>query len=122
MIKKIVIFSVLCLAIFAGATHFILWPMAQQYLATVSHVLRPALENVAEPLQVLPPEGVGGVGELIAVLPVLQKIGMETLAQISGLAADGVTIEEAQQALDILRTQLSAEELRQLLTAFNLQQ
>ncbi|MBS3885644.1 MAG: hypothetical protein KGZ41_01750 [Dethiobacter sp.] len=122
MIKKLVIFSVLCLAILVGATYFILWPLAQQYLATVSNVIRPALENVAEPLQVLPPEGVGGIAELIAILPVLQKIGMETLAQISELAADGVTIEEAQQALDILRTQLSAEELRQLLTVFNLQQ
>jgi len=31
-------------------------------------------------------------------------------------------MEEAQQALDILRNQLSAEELNQLLTVFNLQQ
>jgi hypothetical protein len=94
----------------------------QQHLATVSSVLRPALENVAEPLQVLPQEGVSGITELVAILPLLGKIGLEPLAQISEFAADGVTIEEARQALDILRNQLSAEELSQLLTAFNLQQ
>jgi len=122
MIKKIVIFFFLCLAILVGAAYFILWPLAQQYLASVSAVLRPAVENIAEPLQVLPPEGVGGIGELIAILPLLEKIGMETFAQISELAADGVTMEEAQQALEILRNQLSAEELAQLLAVFNLQQ
>lgn len=122
MIKKLLIFSFLCLVILIGAGYFILWPLAQQYLATVSTVLRPALESVAEPLQVLPPEGVTGISDLIAVLPVLQKIGMDTLTQISELAAGGVTMEEAQQALDILRNQLSSEELAQLLAVFNLQQ
>lgn len=122
MIKKLVIFSVLCLAILIGGAYFILWPLAQQYLASMSAVLRPALENVTEPLQVLPPEGVGGIAELVAIWPLLEKIGLETFTQISELAADGVTIEEAQQALDILRNQLSAEELAQLLAVFNLQQ
>ncbi|MBS3902681.1 MAG: hypothetical protein KGZ54_11795 [Dethiobacter sp.] len=122
MIKKLVIFSVLSLAILIASAYFLLWPLAQQYLATLISVLRPAMENVAEPLQVLPQEGVSGVAELIALLPVLEKIGLETLTQISELAADGVTIEEAQQALDILRNQLSSEELSQLLTVFNLQQ
>lgn len=122
MIKKLVVFSVLCLTILIASAYFLLWPMAQQHLATVSSVLRPALENVAEPLQVLPQEGVSGITELVAILPLLGKIGLEPLAQISEFAADGVTIEEARQALDILRNQLSAEELSQLLTAFNLQQ
>lgn len=122
MIKKLVVFSFLCLTLLIAAAYFVLWPMAQQSLATLSNVLRPALENVAEPLQVLPQEGVSGIVELLAILPVLEKIGLDTLTQISELATNGVTIEEGQQALDILRNQLSAEELSQLLTVFNLQQ
>jgi hypothetical protein len=122
MIKKLVIFSVISLAVLIASAYFFLWPLAQQYLATLSNVLRPALEDVTQPLEVLPQEGVGGIAELIAILPILGKIGLETLAQLSELAADGVTIEEAQQALDVLRNQLSSEELSQLLTVFNLQQ
>ncbi|MFW0860511.1 MAG: hypothetical protein AAGT88_00125 [Dethiobacter sp.] len=122
MIKKLVVFSFLCLTLLIAAAYFVLWPMAQQSLATLSSVLRPALENVAEPLQILPQEGASGIIELLAILPVLEKIGLDTLTQISELATDGVTIEEGQQALDILRKQLSAEELSQLLTVFNLQQ
>ncbi|HSW67492.1 MAG TPA: hypothetical protein VLH16_02830 [Bacteroidales bacterium] len=119
MIKKIVIFVFLFLVILIGAAYFFLWPWAQQLLANMTAVVQPALETVAEPTQVLPPEGVTGVGEMLALLPILQKIGMDTLTQIQDLAAGGVTMEEAQQALDILREQLSAEELAQLLAVLN---
>lgn len=119
MIKKLIILSFLCLAILVGAAYYLLWPLAQQYLATVANVLQPAIENIADP-KLLPPEGGMGLGGLIAVLPILQKIGIETLIQIRELTADGVTMEEAQQAMDILRNRLSAEELAKLLAAFNL--
>ncbi|GFP26386.1 hypothetical protein HKBW3S25_01879 [Candidatus Hakubella thermalkaliphila] len=106
----------------AVSSNIVLWHLAHQSLASLSNVLQPALQNVAEPLQVLPQEGASGIAEFVAILPVLEKIGLDTLTQISELAADGVTIEEAQQALDILRNQLSAEELSKLLTVFNLEQ
>ena len=121
MIKKLIVLSFVCMALVIGVSHFVLWPLAQQYLAAVNTVLQPALENVSEALPVLPPEGVAGIGGLIAALPILESIGVEALGQIKELSADGVTIEEAQQALDILRKQLSAEELANLRALFNLQ-
>jgi len=121
MIKKLIVISLLSLAVVIGAAYFVLWPLAQQYLAAVNTVLTPALENVQESLPNVSPEGVAGIGDLIAVLPILESIGLEMLSQIKELSAGGVTVEEAQQALDILRKRLSVDELVQLRTLLNLQ-
>jgi hypothetical protein len=116
MIKNLMVLLLLCLAIVIGVTYFILWPLALQYVTAVTTVLQPALENIQESIPALTPDGELGVGGLIAILPVLERIGVEGLVQIKEIAAGGVTKEEAQQALDILRKHLSAEELLQLRT------
>lgn len=114
MIKKLMILSLLCLTIIIVGAYFIVWPMALQYLTAITTVLQPAIENIQESIPALPPEGEVGVGGLIALLPIIERIGAEGLVQIKEIAEGGVTKEEAQQALNILRKQLSAEELSQL--------
>ncbi|MBS3975697.1 MAG: hypothetical protein KGZ75_03080 [Syntrophomonadaceae bacterium] len=114
MIKTLIILLFLCLTIIVGAVYFIIWPLALQYLNAVSTVLQPALESVSGALPAVPVEGIEGIGGLIALLPVLQTLGIETLGQINELAAGGVTAEEVQQALVILRDKLSVEELTHL--------
>ncbi|RJX24836.1 MAG: hypothetical protein C4554_08165 [Dethiobacter sp.] len=121
MIKKLLLL-ILCLFIIVGAAYYILWPMAQQYLAAVNIVLQPAIENIRETLPAVAPKEVAGIGDLIAILPILERIGVEGLVQIKEIAAGGVTREEAQQALDILSKQLSPEEIARLKALLNLLQ
>jgi hypothetical protein len=121
VIKKLMILSLLCLTIVIGGTYFIIWPMALQYLTAITTVFQPAIENIQESIPALPQEGEVGFGGLIAILPILKSIGTEGLVQIKEIAEGGVTKEEAQQALDILLKQLSADELLQLRTLLNIQ-
>jgi len=121
MLKKIMILFLLCLTIVIGAAYFVLWPMAQQFLAAANTVLQPALANMQEALPALPPEVEPGIGSLIALLPLLERLGVEGITQIQQIAAGGITGEEAQQALDILRNQLSEEQLMQLRALLNIQ-
>jgi len=120
MIKVFLIIVVLLLAIIIGAVYFVLWPLAQQYLVAITAVLQPVLESVSETLPAVPPEGVEGIAGLLGLLPILESIGADVLGQFKELAAGGVTIEEAQQALDILRQKLPAEDLAFLLALLNL--
>lgn len=115
MLKKLLLLFTLCLAIAVGAAYFWLWPMAQQYLASIGAVLQQSHADIDKSLPILSPEGEAlGFKELASTLPILEKVGAEGLAQIYELAAGGFTTEEAQQALEILRNQLSAEEISQL--------
>lgn len=105
----------LCLVIVAGAVYFWLWPMAQQYLASLTTILQQSPAAVEEILPALPTEELGiGLGELLVALPIIEQIGIEGLTQIQELASAGFTAEEAQQALAILQERLSAAELAQL--------
>ena len=121
MIKKLMILFLLCLTIVIGAAYFVIWPLAQQFLAAADTVLQPALANMQEALPALPQEGELGIVGLIALLPILERLGVEGISQIQQLAADGIIGEEAQQVLDILRERLSAEELSQLRSLLNIQ-
>lgn len=115
MLKKLLLLFTVCLAIVVGVAYFWLWPMAQQYLASIDTVLQHSYGNIENPLPVLFPEGEAlGLDRLVSVLPILGKIGVEELLQIKELAAGGFTAEEARQALEILRSQLSTEEMSQL--------
>jgi len=121
MLKAFLIIFILCFAIIFGGIYFVLWPLAQQYLDAISAVLQPVLESALETLPAVPPEGIEGIGGLIGLLPILERIGADVLGhQFKELAAGGVTIEEAQQALDILRQKLPAEDLAFLLALLNL--
>lgn|GEM_PF-1399343 len=118
MIKLFVgvgVFLALCLVIVAGAVYFWLWPMAQQYLASLNTILQQSPAAVEEILPALPTEDLGiGLSELLTALPILEQIGIDGLSQIQELAGAGFTGEEAQQALAILQEKLSAAELSQL--------
>lgn len=115
MLKKLLLLFTLCLAIAIGAAYFWLWPMAQQYLASIGAVLQQSYGNIEKALPVLPSEGeVLGLDRLVSILPILKKIGAEGLLQIKELAADGFTAEEARQVFEILRNQLSTQEISQL--------
>ncbi len=122
MLIKVLLILVLCLVIIVGAAYFFLWPIAQQGLTVVSTVLQPAVENVQDALPGVTPEKFPGTSDLIAVLPILERIGVERLVQIQQIAADGVTADEAQQILDILSEQLSPEEIARLKELLNLPQ
>ena len=76
MIKKLIVLSFLCLIVVIGIVYFILWPLTQQYLTAVNTVLQLTLENVSGSLLAVPPEGVAGIGGLIAVLPILESVGV----------------------------------------------
>ncbi|MEW6663322.1 MAG: hypothetical protein ACOY9Y_05580 [Bacillota bacterium] len=126
MLKKLLLLFTLCLAIclaiVVGVAYFWLWPMAQQYLASIGAVLQQSYGNIEKSLPVLFPEGEAlGLKGLVSLLPILEKIGAEGLVQIKELAAGGFTMDEAQQALEILRNQLSTEEISQLRELFNMQ-
>lgn len=121
MIKIIMVLLLICLTIVIGAAYFVIWPMAQQFLAAANAVLQPALANMPDALPALPQDVALGIEGLIALLPILERLGMEGITQIQQLATGGITGEEAQQALDILRNQLSEEQLRQLRTLLNIQ-
>ncbi|MEW5921763.1 MAG: hypothetical protein AB1796_12625 [Bacillota bacterium] len=122
MLKKLLLLFALCLAIAVGAAYFWLWPMAQQYLASIGAVLQQSYGNIEKSLPILPSEGeVLGLDRLVSILLILGNIGAEGLLQIKELAADGFTMGEAQQALEILRNQLSTEEISQLRELLNMQ-
>jgi hypothetical protein len=105
-----------CLVILATAAYFWLWPMAQQYLASLNTILQQAYHNLEMALPALPAEvGSTGLDNLLAVLPILGQIGTAGLMQIQELAADGFTVEEAQQVIDILQNKLSPAQISQLL-------
>lgn len=118
MIKLLVgalVFLALCLVIVVGAVCFWLWPMAQQHLASLSAILLQAPAGAEGILPALPTEQWSiGINELLAALPMLEKIGIEGLMQIQKLADAGFTAEEARQALAILQDRLSTAELSQL--------
>lgn len=120
MLGKLLVLFALFLAMVIGAAYYVLWPLAQQYLTAVKAALVPAVESVRETVPALPTEV--GLDGLLAILPLLERIGLEGLAQIKGLAEGGITAEEAQQALEILQQQLSAEELSRLKSLLNIGQ
>jgi hypothetical protein len=112
VLGKLLVLFTLLLTIVTGGVYFVLWPLAQQYLTAVKSALVPAVESIRDTVPALPPEV--GLDRMLTILPLLERIGLEGLAQIKLLAEGGITAEEAQQALGILRQQLSAEELNQL--------
>jgi len=120
MLKKLVILLLLCLTVIIGGVYFILWPLAAQYLTAVSAVLQQSVGSLQEAVPALPPEL--SLDSLVSALPLLSQIGTETLVQLKGLADGGITAEEAEQALELLRRQLSAEQLEQLKAVFGIQQ
>lgn len=115
LIVGVLVFLMICLVIVAGAVYFWVWPMAQQQLASLSELLRQPPAGIEEALPALPAEEWGiGINEFLGALPMLERIGLDGLSQIQGLAEGGFTAEEAQQALAILQEKLSAAELSQL--------
>jgi len=115
MLKKLLLLLALCLAIVVGVAYFWLWPMAQQYLASIGGILQQSYGNIEKSLPALLPEGETlGLDRLVSILPFLGKIGAEGLLQIKELAAGGFTAEEARQVFEILQNQLSTEEISRL--------
>ncbi|MCL5982610.1 MAG: hypothetical protein M1571_08915, partial [Firmicutes bacterium] len=95
MIKIIMVLLLICLTIVIGAAYFVIWPMAQQFLAAANAVLQPALANMPDALPALPQDVALGIEGLIALLPILERLGMEGITQIQQLATGGITGEEA---------------------------
>jgi hypothetical protein len=120
MLKKLMVLLLLCLTIIIGGIYFILWPLALQYLTALNTVLQPAVENFRETVPALSPEV--NLQGLLAVLPILGQIGPEGLTMLTEVAEGGITPEEAQQVLDLLRRELSAEQLTQLKALLNFAQ
>jgi len=115
LFASVLVLLALGLVIVAGAVYFWLWPMAQRYLASLSAILQQSPAAVEEILPALPMEELGiGLGDLLAAVPIIEKLGIEGLTQIQELASGGFTAEEAQQVLAILQEKLSAAELAQL--------
>jgi hypothetical protein len=117
MLKILVILILLGLAAIAGVTYFVLWPLALQAMAALTTVLQPAVENIRDAVPVLPPEI--SINDLLAAVPLLGQLGTEGLTLLTKVAEGGITPEEAQQILDLLRQKLSAEELAQLKALLN---
>lgn len=117
MLKILVIMVLFVMALVTAGVYFILWPLALQVLAALSAVLLPAIENIREAVPVLPPEI--SINDLLAALPLIGQLGTEGLTLLTEVAKDGITPEEAQQILDLLRQKLSAEELAQLKALLN---
>lgn len=111
------------LVILATVVYFWLWPMAQQYLASLNTILQQSFHNLETALPALPVEVEGiNLDKLLAVLPILGQIGAAGLMQIQELAADGFTMEEAQQVIEILQNKLSPAELSQMQELLKTQQ
>jgi hypothetical protein len=117
MFKILVILILLSLAAIAGVTYFVLWPLALQAMAALTTVLQPAVENIRNVVPVLPPEI--SINDLLAAVPLLGQLGTEGITLLAEVAEGGITPEEAQQILDLLRQKLSAEELAQLKALLN---
>lgn len=117
MLKILVIVVLLVLVLVAAGVYFILWPLALQALAALTAVLQPAIENIREAVPALPP--VISINDLLAAVPLLGQLGTEGLTLLTEVAEGGITPEEAQQVLDLLRQKLSAEELAQLKALLN---
>ncbi|MBT9172498.1 MAG: hypothetical protein DDT21_00882 [Syntrophomonadaceae bacterium] len=117
MLKILVVVVLLVLALVAAGVYFILWPLALQALAALTAVLQPAIENIREAVPALPPEI--SINDLLAAVPLLGQLGTEGLTLLTEVAEGGITPEEAQRVLDLLRQKLSAEELAQLKSLLN---
>lgn len=117
MLKILAILVVLGLVAIAGVSYFVLWPLALQYLTALNTVLLPAVENIQDVAPLLPPEL--NINNLLAVVPLLGQIGTEGLALLASAAEGGITPEEAQQVMDLLNQQLSAEQISELKTLLN---